>query len=82
LLVCSLGFGARHVPISLSVQPIHAFAIFALGMLPRRCSPLSPLGFKHINMLCRLYAFTLSDTVTRGELRPLRDPHTASLEEA
>lgn len=34
---------------------------------------LSPLGFDHINMLGR-YAFTLPDTVARGELRPLRDP--------
>ena len=36
-------------------------------------SRLSPLGFDHINMLGR-YAFTLPDTVARGELRPLRDP--------
>jgi TnpA family transposase len=42
---------------------------------------LSPLSFKHINMLGR-YAFTLSDTVAKGELRPLRDPRTASLDEA
>ncbi len=42
---------------------------------------LSPLCFKHINMLGR-YAFILSDTVARGELRPLRDPRTASLDEA
>lgn len=37
---------------------------------------LSPLGFDHINMLGR-YAFTLPETVARGELRPLRDPRTA-----
>jgi TnpA family transposase len=37
---------------------------------------LSPLGFDHINMLGR-YAFTLPDTVARGELRPLRDPRVA-----
>lgn len=37
---------------------------------------LSPLGFEHINMLGR-YAFTLPDTVARGELRPLRDPASA-----
>jgi hypothetical protein len=36
---------------------------------------LSPLGFDHINMLGR-YAFTLPETVARGELRPLRDPMT------
>lgn len=34
---------------------------------------LSPLGFDYINMLGR-YAFTLPDTVARGELRPLREP--------
>ena len=34
---------------------------------------LSPLGFEHINTLGR-YAFTLSDGVARGELRPLHDP--------
>ena len=39
------------------------------------------LGFKHVNMLGR-YAFTLPDTVARGELRPLRDPRTAGLDEA
>ena len=33
----------------------------------------SPLGFEHINMRGR-YAFTLPDTVARGELRPSRDP--------
>ncbi len=37
---------------------------------------LSPLGFKHINMLGR-YAFTLPDIVARGELRPLRDPNAS-----
>jgi len=42
---------------------------------------LSPLSFKHINMLGR-YAFILPDTVAKGELRPLRDPRTASLDEA
>jgi hypothetical protein len=42
---------------------------------------LSPLGLKHINMLGR-YAFTLPDFVARGELRPLRDPHTAGVDEA
>src|SRR5271155_3506890 len=42
---------------------------------------LSPLSFKHINMLGR-YAFILPDTVAKGELRPLRDPRTANLDEA
>jgi len=42
---------------------------------------LSPLGLKHINMLGR-YAFALPDFVARGELRPLRDPKTASVDDA
>ena len=37
---------------------------------------LSPLGFDHINMLGR-YAFTLPETIARGELRALRDPRIA-----
>jgi TnpA family transposase len=41
---------------------------------------LSPLGHAHINMLGR-YAFTLPDTVARGELRPLRDPRTAGIDD-
>ena len=48
---------------------------------PEDVARLSPLGFKHINMLGR-YAFTLPDFVARGELRPLRDPRTASMDEA
>jgi TnpA family transposase len=43
---------------------------------PEDIARLSPLGFKHINMLGR-YAFTLPDTVARGELRPLRDPNAS-----
>jgi len=42
---------------------------------------LSPLGPGHVNMLGR-YAFTLPDTVARGELRPLRDPRAAGLDDA
>jgi TnpA family transposase len=38
---------------------------------------LSPLGFEHINMLGR-YAFTLPETVARGEMRPLRNPASPS----
>jgi TnpA family transposase len=34
---------------------------------------LSPLIHEHINMLGR-YLFAVPDVVTRGELRPLRDP--------
>lgn len=41
---------------------------------------LSPLGHAHINMLGR-YAFTLPETVMRGELRPLRDPKTAGIDD-
>lgn len=41
---------------------------------------LSPLGFEHVNMPGR-YAFTLPDAVTRGELRPLRDPTLAGDDE-
>jgi TnpA family transposase len=41
---------------------------------------LSPLGPKHINMLGR-YAFTLPDMVARGELRPLRDPAKAGIDD-
>ena len=40
---------------------------------PEDVARLSPLGFEHINMLGR-YAFILPDGITRGELRPLRDP--------
>ena len=43
---------------------------------PEDVTRLSPLGFRHVNMLGR-YAFTLPDFVARGELRPLRDPKTA-----
>ncbi|WP_349963061.1 Tn3 family transposase [Rhizobium sp. ZPR3] len=42
---------------------------------PEDVARLSPLGFKHVNMLGR-YAFTLPEFVARGELRPLRDPST------
>jgi len=48
---------------------------------PEHVARLSPLGLKHINMRGR-YALTLPDFVTRGGLRPLRDPHTASVEDA
>ena len=41
---------------------------------------LSPLGFKHINMLGR-YAFTLPEMVARGELRPLRDPGATGVDD-
>ncbi len=47
---------------------------------PEDAARLSPLGFKHINMLGR-YAFTLPDMVARGELRPLRDPNASGPDE-
>jgi TnpA family transposase len=37
---------------------------------------LSPLVFEHINVLGR-YAFSVPEAVTRGELRPLRNPANA-----
>jgi len=43
---------------------------------PEDVSRLSPLGFRHVNMLGR-YTFTLPEFVARGELRPLRDPKIA-----
>lgn len=43
---------------------------------PEDVARLSPLSFRHINMLGR-YAFTLPEFVVRGELRPLRNPKTA-----
>ena len=37
---------------------------------------LSPLVFEHINLLGR-YAFSVPESDTRGELRPLRNPDEA-----
>jgi len=34
---------------------------------------LSPLGYSHVNLLGR-YHFSLPEAISRGELRPLRDP--------
>lgn len=48
---------------------------------PEDVARLSPLSFKHINMLGR-YAFTLPETVARGELRPLRDPKATGIDDA
>ena len=50
------------------------------GTQPEDVARLSPLGHTHVNMLGR-YAFTLPDTVARGELRPLRDPRAAGLDD-
>jgi hypothetical protein len=48
---------------------------------PQDVSRLSPLGFRHINMLGG-YAFTIPDTVARGELRPLLDPGATDIDDA
>ncbi len=40
---------------------------------PEDVARLSPLGFEHVNLLGR-YAFSLPESVIRGELRPLRNP--------
>ena len=53
----------------------------AFDVWPEDVARLSPLGFKHINMLGR-YAFTLPETVARGELRPLRDPNAIGIDDA
>jgi hypothetical protein len=53
----------------------------ALGQLAREghgvtsedVTRLSPLVFEHINLLGR-YVFSVPEAVTRGELRPLRNP--------
>ena len=42
---------------------------------------LSPTVNHHINMLGR-YSFTLPEPVARGDLRPLRDPRTVTMDEA
>ncbi|MBA3922645.1 MAG: Tn3 family transposase, partial [Nostocaceae cyanobacterium] len=43
-------------------------------MKPEDIARLSPLGFKHINMLGR-YSFALDESIKRGELRSLREPY-------
>jgi hypothetical protein len=40
---------------------------------PEDVARLSPLGFEHVNLLGR-YAFSLPESVIRGQLRPLRNP--------
>jgi Tn3 transposase DDE domain len=40
---------------------------------PEDLARLSPLGYRHINMLGR-YSFALPESVQRGELRSLREP--------
>jgi TnpA family transposase len=45
------------------------------------CARLSPLGHYNVNVLGR-YAFTLSETVARGELRPLRMPSKFEFEDS
>jgi len=43
---------------------------------PEDVARLSPLVFEHINLLGR-YAFSVPDSVVRGQLRPLRNPTDA-----
>jgi TnpA family transposase len=43
---------------------------------PEDLARLSPLVFEHINLLGR-YAFSVPDSVVRGQLRPLRNPADA-----
>jgi len=43
---------------------------------PGDVARLSPLVFDHINLLGR-YAFAVPEAVSRGELRPLRNPEDA-----
>jgi TnpA family transposase len=43
---------------------------------PEDAARLSPLVFEHINLLGR-YAFSVPDSVVRGQLRPLRNPTDA-----
>jgi Tn3 transposase DDE domain len=43
---------------------------------PEDVARLSPLVFEHINLLGR-YAFSVPEAVTRGELRPSRNPDEA-----
>ena len=43
---------------------------------PDDIARLSPLVFSHINLLGR-YAFAVPEGVSRGELRPLRNPADA-----
>jgi hypothetical protein len=44
-----------------------------VAVQPEDVVRLTPLGYKHINVLGR-YAFTLADAIARGQLRPLRNP--------
>jgi hypothetical protein len=46
-------------------------------MKPEDLARLSPLGNKHFNIMLGRYHFDVSDSVLRGELRPLRDPKEA-----
>jgi hypothetical protein len=42
------------------------------GILDEVVERLSPLGYEHVNLLGR-YHFSLTESVARGPLRPLRD---------
>ncbi len=44
---------------------------------PEDVARLSPLEYQHINFLGQ-YSFALTESIARGELRPLRDPDEES----
>jgi len=46
---------------------------FRAVLKPEDVARLSPLADKHFNMLGR-YHFIVTDSIPRGDLRPLRDP--------
>lgn len=43
-----------------------------VAVQPEDVTRLSPLGFKHVNLIGR-YQFALPEAIARGEFRPLRD---------
>lgn len=48
-----------------------------VAVVPENVARLSPLGYKHINVLGR-YHFNLAESIIQGKLRPLRDPNESS----
>ena len=69
------------IDVDASCQSFELIASMEVDMLPgywrhvpEDVARLSPLIHQHINFQGR-YSFALSETVARGGLRPLRDPH-------
>jgi hypothetical protein len=59
------------------ISTLHSSSLLAKDLtLNQKIARLSPLVFEHINLLGR-YAFSVPEAVTRGELRPLRNPDEA-----